>query len=197
MMDYHAYLKSDEWRQKRDHRALIDGKCVISGRTEGLNVHHLTYKRVPNERQSDLVTLCRHHHLEIEKRKRWAGTESFDDLRRMLEEQFCKEYEPRDYSGGGDMDLCNLNTIKATLWPYLKERMGNADWIGGSSSVQIYFRNRRWVIILDYMERGFPPDIVQKRTRISYQMIRKVYSKPDIIKRELETYKSKEDLTNE
>ena len=190
-MDYYAYLRSDEWHLKRERRALMDGKCVICGKTDGLNVHHLTYERVPNELPSDLVTLCRHHHLEIEKRKRWPGADSFYDLRRMLEEQFCKEYEPRDYSGGGDLDLCSLKVIKATLWPYLKERMGNADWVSGSSNVQIYFRNIRWKIIMDYMKRGFPPHVVQERTRFSSQMIRKVYNKPEIITRTLETYKSK------
>lgn len=56
---YKAYLLSDEWKAKREARKKKDGyKCKRCRSTKNLQVHHLTYKRIFNERLSDLVTTC-------------------------------------------------------------------------------------------------------------------------------------------
>ena len=188
-IDYKAYLRSDEWKAKRDQRVLIDGKCIVCGKPYDLNVHHLTYERIPNERRSDLATLCRRCHLEIERRKRYPSAESFRDLVAMLMNQFCIEYADKDLSGGGQLDLCKLDVIKAHLWPYLKEHMGDADHVTGCNPVQCYFRNRRYERILNMMEHGYPPGIIRKYTNFSYSMIRKVFDKPDQARHELEIEK--------
>lgn len=60
---YSEYLNSAEWYEKRVEVLQRDNnKCVISGRTYNLQVHHLTYARVGNELLSDLVTLNREIH---------------------------------------------------------------------------------------------------------------------------------------
>ena len=58
-MAYKNYLKSNHWKEMkatiyaRGHR-----KCAICGREYGLNVHHMTYKRLNKEKFIDLLVLC-------------------------------------------------------------------------------------------------------------------------------------------
>ena len=60
---YNAYLKSPEWREKREQVLLRDQyKCQDCGAHERLEVHHTTYKRVFHEDLDDLITLCRDCH---------------------------------------------------------------------------------------------------------------------------------------
>lgn len=61
-----VYLKSDEWRRKRNHIISRDsGKCVICDKTNNLNVHHITYNHVYNEPSEHLLTVCRDCHENI------------------------------------------------------------------------------------------------------------------------------------
>ena len=58
-----AYLKSDKWKQLCKQVKERDGnKCVISGETNNLEIHHLNYINLGNEQLSDLVTLSRKCH---------------------------------------------------------------------------------------------------------------------------------------
>ena len=60
---YHAYLLSDEWRNRRACRAYMDGhRCLKCGSTENLETHHVTYERLFRERMRDLITLCHKCH---------------------------------------------------------------------------------------------------------------------------------------
>ena len=64
--EYRAYLRSPAWRMKRDGK-LFDAeyrceRCGYDGLDMPLDVHHLTYERVGNERDSDLIVLCRSCH---------------------------------------------------------------------------------------------------------------------------------------
>jgi len=65
-------LKSPEWDKRRRHKiSLANGKCQKCGATgEELQVHHLTYARLGNEKGSDLIVLCKpcHHFADIERR---------------------------------------------------------------------------------------------------------------------------------
>lgn len=61
---YRLYLKSDAWKLKRmrlinraEHRCTDCGKPRLI-----LQLHHLTYERIYNELDSDLVVLCRACH---------------------------------------------------------------------------------------------------------------------------------------
>lgn len=61
---YEKYLFSDEWKILRAKRIKMDGgKCVICGRTENLQVHHLWYSEV--DTTDNLVTLCAICHHDI------------------------------------------------------------------------------------------------------------------------------------
>ena len=65
---YREYLKSDEWKRKRNRRIEIDGnRCQCCGcrgtMRNPLDVHHLTYHSIYHEDvDKDLVTLCRSCH---------------------------------------------------------------------------------------------------------------------------------------
>ena len=69
---YERYLRSNEWRSKRNQRLKIDGhKCVYCGAKEHLNVHHLTYENVGHEKMCDLITLCQECHTRLHKGNNW------------------------------------------------------------------------------------------------------------------------------
>lgn len=61
--NYQEYLKSDEWKQTAQQIKERDNhKCRICRATSDLEVHHLTYARIYNEKPYDLVTLCNKCH---------------------------------------------------------------------------------------------------------------------------------------
>lgn len=66
-MNYQEYLRSEHWQEtRRRFKASALGKrgCYVCGTRERLDVHHKSYKRIGNERLSDLVHLCREcHHM--------------------------------------------------------------------------------------------------------------------------------------
>ena len=65
--DYHEYLKSDEWREKRALVLKRDNNicqsCMVN---KAQDVHHLTYKFIFNEPIFTLVSVCRPCHEAIE-----------------------------------------------------------------------------------------------------------------------------------
>ncbi len=63
--NYGLYLKSAEWKKKRDAVVKRDkGECVFCGDT-AQHVHHLTYERVYNESLYDLVAVCNECHKAV------------------------------------------------------------------------------------------------------------------------------------
>lgn len=62
LKDYKLYIKSKYWKNRRDrHFKKFGYGCVICGDKKS-NVHHMYYGNFSNEREEDLVTLCRLHH---------------------------------------------------------------------------------------------------------------------------------------
>lgn len=60
---YAAYLRSNLWKNRRkDFYSKYKGECLICGCDHDLNLHHITYERLGNEIDEDLVPLCEHHH---------------------------------------------------------------------------------------------------------------------------------------
>ena len=58
-IDYHEYIKSEVWRQKRDNVLVFwSGRCAICNSPDNIQVHHRTYERLGQERLSDLIPLC-------------------------------------------------------------------------------------------------------------------------------------------
>ena len=67
-LDYTKYIESEEWKEKREDRIILDGyKCRMCGSAKNLVVHHITYENAPNEDMFDLVTLCKACHNELHK----------------------------------------------------------------------------------------------------------------------------------
>lgn len=59
MKNYAAYIASDAWKVKATATKKRDGnRCAWCGNPASLQVHHLTYQRIGNEIESDLITLC-------------------------------------------------------------------------------------------------------------------------------------------
>ena len=58
-MNYKEYINSEAWAQIRWCKLREVGyKCEECGRKWELDVHHLTYERLGNERMDDLIVLC-------------------------------------------------------------------------------------------------------------------------------------------
>ena len=73
--DYIIYLQSDEWKSRARRRLEIDEYTCqycgselqsMSGITHIPNIHHLHYRTLRNENvYTDLVSLCKHCHLDL------------------------------------------------------------------------------------------------------------------------------------
>jgi len=56
--NYQLYLKSEEWKRRRELILFRDDfKCVLCNELAE-HVHHLTYDRIYNEPDYDLISLC-------------------------------------------------------------------------------------------------------------------------------------------
>lgn len=197
-MDYKTYLQSAEWQKKRNERLKIDDyKCQKCGRPFDLQVHHLTYDRIGHEDMCDLITLCKHCHARIEEYKtkyRLAGVENYGEYRQTKKKhsdnvaEFCKLYESCDYSAGGNLDLCKLKEVEPYLFSYLG-KCGDAYPNNGTSTVIGYFAQKRWAIILDYINKGYPKHIAKKYLKFSNTMIEKVYADPEEYARRIKNIK--------
>lgn len=69
-VDYQEYLKSPEWKEKRDIRLALDGyTCRLCGSGKNLHVHHISYKNLGTpEEVDDLITLCEKCHARVHER---------------------------------------------------------------------------------------------------------------------------------
>ena len=60
---YRQYTASNKWKIKRDNRMALDNhECALCFTTSHLQVHHITYDRIFNEKMSDLLTVCKSCH---------------------------------------------------------------------------------------------------------------------------------------
>lgn len=62
---YRLYLKSDDWKEKREQKLADFPYCEECGTKKRLQVHHLRYRKLYDVRQSDLMTLCRTCHKAV------------------------------------------------------------------------------------------------------------------------------------
>ena len=64
--NYHDYIKSDKWREKRLECLKRDNyQCQKCGTAISLVIHHTTYDKLGNEDLGDLVTLCKDCHKKV------------------------------------------------------------------------------------------------------------------------------------
>lgn len=65
-IDKNKYYQSAKWKEISDEcKRLSDYKCSMCGSTESLNAHHLTYERLGEELQEDLLCVCEECHKKI------------------------------------------------------------------------------------------------------------------------------------
>jgi DNA-directed RNA polymerase subunit RPC12/RpoP len=65
---YQSYLNTDHWKEIRERILEQRGyECENCGSKDNLQVHHLTYANIWNEKDEDLMLLCKHCHHEIHK----------------------------------------------------------------------------------------------------------------------------------
>ena len=62
---YQQYLKSETWKNKRTAILKKAGHKCRRCRARATEVHHETYKRIYNEKLSDLTALCRECHQKV------------------------------------------------------------------------------------------------------------------------------------
>lgn len=105
---YHEYLQSEEWKQKREKRKCADlYECAICGSQTALNVHHLNYDNVGNEDiETDLITLCHKCHAMLHRIRSkfsiaYMSSNNFDTLINQL----VAEIWVRDVANGGDIKV--------------------------------------------------------------------------------------------
>lgn len=68
-LGYKAYMSSPQWDVKRVEAIKKDGnRCRTCGRIGKLEVHHISYIRMGQERPEDLMTLCPKCHEEMDQR---------------------------------------------------------------------------------------------------------------------------------
>ena len=61
---YLRYLDSPEWRKKREEVFLFHGRFCCKCKTNNrLQIHHLTYVNLFNEKMEDLMVLCKPCHI--------------------------------------------------------------------------------------------------------------------------------------
>ena len=62
-MIYKDYLKTEDWRKKKELKKLrAKNRCAFCGDEENLDTHHLQYKNLFDVRSGDLRFLCRRCH---------------------------------------------------------------------------------------------------------------------------------------
>ena len=68
-VDYQRYMKSKEWKAKREWALERAGsRCQLCNSTAQPNVHHRTYKNLGHEKPGDLIVLCADCHERFHKR---------------------------------------------------------------------------------------------------------------------------------
>lgn len=82
---YKEYINSSSWRKRKASFFMSEcnKKCHICASLKELHVHHMTYKNIGNEKDSELVTLCKtchfnlHEFVNLNKKPLFEGSEEF------------------------------------------------------------------------------------------------------------------------
>lgn len=75
------YLRSPEWRIRRDKIIARDPVCTLCDANRSTDAHHLTYERIHFELETDLIGVCRDCHNIIHRHPQLAETKDFLKLK--------------------------------------------------------------------------------------------------------------------
>jgi hypothetical protein len=71
---YDAYLTSAHWRRvRRRHARKVPPCCAVCGTRRRVELHHLSYLSLGDERPEHLRWLCHSHHRQAHGRERAGG----------------------------------------------------------------------------------------------------------------------------
>ena len=220
--DYNDYLTSEHWRSVRQKRIEHDKNMCVKCKSENeLHVHHLRYTNIGQEPLSDLVTLCKRCHREIEDSKcqsvheqlYWIFencsdrfhchemlkdnfplgdmyTNSIINKQRLLAtREFIKEYQDKDLSANGLLNLSNRKIIVEHLSKWLYDRDLGFVCSGGGLIPDVinFFRNRKYEVINYLKSAGYNAYQIHTMTGFKYEMVRNFLAKPE---EHLELYKN-------
>lgn len=91
-VNYKQYIKSDEWKVKRESAIKnANGKCQLCGKdTSFFDVHHNSYKNLGNEPLSDIVALCSGCHKDYHFTKKLSRRSFKQEKKRVQREYIVK-----------------------------------------------------------------------------------------------------------
>ncbi|GAI17475.1 unnamed protein product [marine sediment metagenome] len=92
---YERYLKSEWWRKRRSETLKQNPTCFMC-KKRATQVHHITYKRLGEERDSDLVSVCKKHHrkLHFKKEEKLTDFESRYEYQKYYSQRKKREGKP-------------------------------------------------------------------------------------------------------
>jgi len=98
--EYRAYLDSPQWRAKRHRILSVRGhRCEVCRHGDRLSMHHLTYARLYDELDSDLLVVCESCHAAMH--NRWNVVKAIGAKQHELYIRQCVEQHnamgPRQY----------------------------------------------------------------------------------------------------
>jgi hypothetical protein len=79
------YLTSIEWKEKSNRILNRDPICVICKKSKSNDTHHLTYRNIPFELDSELIGVCRKCHNIIHRNRELTRCSTFSDLKRVFQ----------------------------------------------------------------------------------------------------------------
>jgi hypothetical protein len=67
-LTYKDYLNTKHWINiKSKYKRTVKNECIMCGSNKQLNIHHMNYKNIGNEKFSDLCFLCEECHNKLHK----------------------------------------------------------------------------------------------------------------------------------
>lgn len=206
---YYEYLQSDWWKKTRDKCIEAAGHhCYCCNKPYELQVHHITYEHVGMERDHEIICLCKNCHEWIEEQK-LIGYRDPEQQRTLLDERrrtkfnlgfdnisyfdiealFIPECIKNDISNGGRYNLEDREEIRRFFEHFCEQNGITTDKPVRTSQVQKAINPYRYHLILDYLDKGYPPYLTIQQTGCSDSMVRKVYKDPDVYRERLTQFR--------
>lgn len=188
---YDDYLASDKWREKRQRVLQRDGfKCFACGSDVDLNVHHLTYERIYQERIEDLVTLCRSCHRAYHVVSKLSESNHRELVRRerlLNAKRIFEKYRNYDLVAGGPLNMCNWKELDKILDQ--ESRLVDDEYLPSKTELKDRFLYARYQIMLDHMNKGTSMSDFMIKEKLPYNFILKWYGEKEKLTRQMEIIK--------
>lgn len=202
---YEYYLMSEDFDKIRQAVFNRDGhKCVVCGKNENIEPHHLTYRNIYHEEFRDLITLCASCHSifhavdnrrkSVEefyiKSKANETISYYDNLIEQAQEsksqrdkivqkaidEIKAEYLPKDYCKNGDLDMCSWNVLNPIIRK-IAEKYEINEYDLPKNEIHAWFQYRRFEFFKRCLDKGITIEQIIKNSNFSYQYLVRNYRK--------------------